>query len=277
MEFLSLLVSLILTALVYGIAPIIFYYTRKKPLRKRTLKAFHIIYTSVVALFFAFESSFAGLGVKFTPAILWGLLFYHINKVKLSDKGLLICEENDDNVTNSPPKSDKPEILTPSKSCELIQPTESPIQPTSIAPTTRKPRISSIAPIIILSALLLTSVLGNVLQAIYAQSLNETINSVSTERDNLSREINSLETDINSLKSVRTNLKSEIESLEDKLDNHMQYFENTYFSIGYIVEGSSYYHCYDCPVYTAADTYWAHNIEYCEYLGYSACPLCRAG
>ena len=52
--------------------------------------------------------------------------------------------------------------------------------------------------------------------------------------------------------------------------------ERSYYltQVGYIVEGSSYYHTPYCPVFTEASTYWAHNIEYCEYLGYAACPDC---
>jgi hypothetical protein len=44
--------------------------------------------------------------------------------------------------------------------------------------------------------------------------------------------------------------------------------------IGFIVSGSKYYHNYDCSIFQDADEYWAHNIEYCQRLDYSACPEC---
>lgn len=44
--------------------------------------------------------------------------------------------------------------------------------------------------------------------------------------------------------------------------------------IGYIVDGSEHYHYYTCYIYSKADEYWAHNVEYCEYIGYSRCPIC---
>lgn len=48
---------------------------------------------------------------------------------------------------------------------------------------------------------------------------------------------------------------------------------NLYF-IGFIVDGSPYYHNYWCDTFQNADEYWAHNIEYCAYIGYSPCPYC---
>lgn len=44
--------------------------------------------------------------------------------------------------------------------------------------------------------------------------------------------------------------------------------------IGFIVGGSNYYHNYDCEIFQKAGEYWAHNIEYCKYIGYAPCPLC---
>lgn len=45
--------------------------------------------------------------------------------------------------------------------------------------------------------------------------------------------------------------------------------------IGFIVSGSRYYHTFQCDVFQSASEFWAHNIEYCESLGYSICPLCH--
>jgi hypothetical protein len=57
--------------------------------------------------------------------------------------------------------------------------------------------------------------------------------------------------------------------------------------IGIIVEGSNYYHVFDCEdlretgfgdlPYLGSDfkSFFAHNVEYCEYLGYIKCPKCH--
>lgn len=69
-------------------------------------------------------------------------------------------------------------------------------------------------------------------------------------------------------------LYSSLSEQHERLENFSIDAAFLYDSIGFIVEGSSYYHHYDCPVYQIADEYWAHNIEYCQYLGYSKCPYC---
>lgn len=45
--------------------------------------------------------------------------------------------------------------------------------------------------------------------------------------------------------------------------------------IGFVVSGSNNYHTIDCRYYRNSDEYWAHNIEYCDYLGYSPCQICH--
>ena len=72
------------------------------------------------------------------------------------------------------------------------------------------------------------------------------------------------------MKSANISLKSEISDLET-------YRADTYYTTGYIVSGSNYYHRYDCPVFKAANTYQSHNTKFCEWLGYSACPVCKSG
>ena len=76
--------------------------------------------------------------------------------------------------------------------------------------------------------------------------------------------------EISNLKSANISLKSEISDLET-------YRADTYYTTGYIVSGSNYYHRYDCPVFSAANTYQSHNTKFCEWIGYSACPVCKSG
>lgn len=75
----------------------------------------------------------------------------------------------------------------------------------------------------------------------------------------------------------------ENEALKEKNEEtsmrKLQYY-NLYFNtlsykdfltekIGFIVDGSNQYHTFDCEVFRSAESFWAHNKEYCEYLGYT--------
>lgn len=74
-----------------------------------------------------------------------------------------------------------------------------------------------------------------------------------------------------------SNLKRANISLESEISDLKEYHFDTYYTTGYIVSGSNYYHKYDCPVFKAANTYQSHNTKFCEWLGYSACPVCKSG
>ena len=62
-------------------------------------------------------------------------------------------------------------------------------------------------------------------------------------------------------------LSAQIDSLEADLSFYTS-------KIGFVVEDSDHYHTRDCYVYKQADSFWAYNIEYCAYLGYTPCPIC---
>jgi hypothetical protein len=86
---------------------------------------------------------------------------------------------------------------------------------------------------------------------------------IQQERDELKREI-----DESNIKDEKTD--KELDFCRDRIS----LLVDQLWGIGYIVDGSKYYHRFECEVYTSADEYWAHNVEYCEYLGYSRCPIC---
>ena len=92
----------------------------------------------------------------------------------------------------------------------------------------------------------------------------------SSDKKALASEIKEKDQSIASLKSANSSVKSELSDLQS-------YHFNTYYSTGYIVTGSTYFHRYDCPVVEAADTYQSHNTEFCKWLGYSGCPVCHSG
>lgn len=156
------------------------------------------------------------------------------------------------------------------------------VAPASPNPVPSEPELPAVIPekptkkgtsrelVIVLAAALVISLACNIWQGVSwasdsAKSAEET------------RVLNNKITQLNSaIASYRDNvgeLKSQIKDLESRNTYFNEYMVLNY-RIGFIVDGSAYYHRYSCPVYRAADEYTAHNIEYCRYLGYSACPVC---
>lgn len=96
-------------------------------------------------------------------------------------------------------------------------------------------------------------------------------------RDDLAAENAELRSRVSTLSTEKTQLQEKANDLEARNEDLSGYLHDAIFlynNIGFIVEGSNRYHNYDCPVFQGADEYWAHNIEYCEYLGYSKCGNC---
>lgn len=96
-------------------------------------------------------------------------------------------------------------------------------------------------------------------------------------RDGLAAENVELCSRVSALSTEKTQLQEKVNDLEARNEDLSGYLHDATFlynNIGFIVEGSNRYHNYDCPVFQGADEYWAHNIEYCEYLGYSKCGNC---
>lgn len=142
--------------------------------------------------------------------------------------------------------------------------------PPAVIPEKPRKKGTPRALVIVLATALVISLAGNIWQGVSwasgsAKSAEET------------RALNNKITQLNSaIASYRDNvgeLKSQIKDLESRNTYFNEYMVLNY-RIGFIVDGSAYYHRYSCPVYRAADEYTAHNIEYCRYLGYSACPVC---
>ena len=68
----------------------------------------------------------------------------------------------------------------------------------------------------------------------------------------------------------------------DKYEMYFTYWQNTHTKLEFIDnnivfiedDGTDLYHKYDCHKFIGS-TYWAHNIDYAEYIGYSPCPICH--
>lgn len=113
---------------------------------------------------------------------------------------------------------------------------------------------------IVLAVALALSLAGNVWQGVMRNA----------ERKEFDSELKRKDQAFSNLKRANISLESEISDLKE-------YHFDTYYTTGYIVSGSNYYHKYDCPVFKAANTYQSHNTKFCEWLGYSACPVCKSG
>lgn len=115
----------------------------------------------------------------------------------------------------------------------------------------------------------------------YIESLSNQVEQLSSQVDLLSSQLADGSTEYDALASKYAELKDNYDvALEDldfyKRDYWDYYFESIFYhnSIGFIVSGSQYYHSYDCEIFKSSDSFWAHNTEYCESIGYAKCPLC---
>lgn len=114
-------------------------------------------------------------------------------------------------------------------------------------------------------------------QAIKCEALME-------ETASLEEQLSRLKKQADALDETNHNIASKMNDLEDERDNLMDMWKKAYADlffyynrIGFVVDGSSHFHSFDCEIFEEADTYWAHNIEFCKSIGYTECPYCFDG
>lgn len=268
-------VSALVTAATYGAGPMLLALLRKKPLRVRYLRIFSAVYTIAVWAVWQFLT-YDGNAVRTMPALLWGYVFYHLARSVLEKKpvpaipkerwytcpkcGQLVPEGKPCDCESLSPKPGEKLCGTP-----FIQAGQTPpgVETEQPKPGKRPP----VVPLCIAAALLVvcTCILG------YRVSV------LTAARDDLAAENAELRSRVSALSTEKTQLQEKVNDLEARNEDLSGYHHDATFlynNIGFIVEGSNRYHNYDCPVFQGADEYWAHNIEYCEYLGYSKCGNC---
>lgn len=268
-------VSALVTAATYGAGPMLLALLRKKPLRVRYLRIFSAVYTIAVWAVWQFLT-YDGNTVRTMPALLWGYVFYRLARSVLEKKpvpaipkerwytcpkcGQLVPEGKPCDCESHSPQPGEKLCGTP-----FIQAGQTPpgVETEQPKPGKRSP----VVPLCIAAALLVvcTCILG------YRVSV------LTAARDDLAAENVELRSRVSALSTEKTQLQEKVNDLEARNEDLSGYLHDATFlynNIGFIVEGSNRYHNYDCPVFQGADEYWAHNIEYCEYLGYSKCGNC---
>lgn len=268
-------VSALVTAATYGAGPMLLALLRKKPLRVRYLRIFSAVYTIAVWAVWQFLT-YDGNAVRTMPALLWGYVFYRLARSVLEKKpvpaipkerwytcpkcGQLVPEGKPCDCESLSPQPGEKLCGTP-----FIQAGQTPpgVETEQPKPGKRSP----VVPLCIAAALLVvcTCILG------YRVSV------LTAARDDLAAENAELHSRVSTLSTEKTQLQEKVNDLKARNEDLSGYLHDATFlynNIGFIVEGSNRYHNYDCPVFQGADEYWAHNIEYCEYLGYSKCGNC---
>lgn len=292
----SFLADFLVTVIAYGLGPILLLEFHKGPISPKKLKWFHIIYTIIVSFTFNIIMSLLGLRQvgSFTPAIIWGTVFYRINKKNFDQRGKAIPPETytqqeaqmkqfvvDDatgEVISEPPAEEpKPITLEYHPDFQLQGPPEDPKLPAESPDLTQKPAGKSYAPLcIILGILLAASFAGNVIQSY--MSVNQ-LEEMTFMQDKLQTEVNSLRSRVSSLRKEKNQLNEQLSNMQygsDIQDEIIDRISPEAFAmetyIGFIYDGSRYCHSYNCPNFPFDDCadngFYAHNVEYCEWLGY---------
>lgn len=268
-------VSTLVTAATYGAGPMLLALLRKKPLRVRYLRIFSAVYTIAVWAVWQFLT-YDGNAVRTMPALLWGYVFYRLARSVLEKKpvpaipkerwytcpkcGQLVPEGKPCDCESLSPQPGKKLCGTP-----FIQAGKTPpgVETEQPKPGKRSP----VVPLCIAAALLVVCIC----------ILGYRVSVLTAARDDLTAENAELHSRVSTLSTEKTQLQEKVNDLEARNEDLSGYLHDATFlynNIGFIVEGSNRYHNYDCPVFQGADEYWAHNIEYCEYLGYSKCRNC---
>lgn len=290
----SFLADFLVTVIAYGLGPILLLEFHKGPISPKKLKWFHIIYTIIVSFTFNIVMSLLGLRQvgSFTPAIIWGTVFYRINKKNFDQRAKAIpsdtytqqedqmqhfvVDESTGEVISEPPAEEpKPVTLEYHPDFQLQGPPAKPKPPVESPVPPQKPAGKSYAPLcIVLGILLAASLAGNMAQSyMSANKLEE----MTSKQDKLQAEVNSLQNRVSSLRKEKDQLSEQLSNaqysfnVQDEMVDMLApkaFALDTY--IGFIYDGSKYCHSYDCPQFPFEDydEFTAHNVEYCEWLGY---------
>lgn len=178
-------------------------------------------------------------------------------------------------ISETPAEEPKPVVLSYEPDFKLSGPPQSIVEPSPQEPSAppSAPKKNS-ALYVVLVALCIASLVGNAVQGYIGIKQKSSALSKETE---LQEEIDSLNTKITSLNAENKQINKKLSEALDDSGARLELLETlgpeafameTY--IGFIYDGSSYCHNYNCSQFPFedCDEFSAHNVEYCEWLGY---------
>lgn len=300
--------NLLCTFFLYGTGPLLFAKLHKRPTTKGRIKAFVAVYCvitwfSVNILLVLFSDRKVSSG---GAAILWGWIFYYALKNHLDKTGRLVekipaipkecyiqqetemgqfvVDSETGEVIKEEIRKDESTEQIPQKveksSVESLEEFPQPIMPISSPEKKRRvPRSTVVLAVVCAIFAFITFDFAYI-----AVNYHNEKDSLMEENDRLKETISILEESKSRISKEKAELKQENAELQKEKQNLENKFDDVCYDwvdlmiqlngIGFIVNNSRYYHNYECEIYTSSDEYWAHNVEYCEYLGYSKCPEC---
>lgn len=192
-------------------------------------------------------------------------------------KQFVVDDATGEVISEPPAEEPKPITLEYHPDFQLQGPPKDPKPPAESPDLTQKPAEKSYAPLcIILGILLAASFAGNVVQSY--MSVNK-LEEMTFTQDKLQAEVNSLRSRVSSLRKENKQLNEQLSNVQygsDIQDGIIDQIAPEAFAmetyIGFIYDGSQYCHSYNCPNFPFDDCadngFYAHNVEYCEWLGY---------
>lgn len=129
-SFPNLLLDLAVTGAMYGAIPVVLAFFIKTPIHRSLFKTICIVYTVVVAFVCALYSYSVGDTHNFTPALIWGLIFYKVGVSCLKTRDFLLENEpktpKQEQVATEPPKQEPAYIMQPPVEYEQLKITVDP-------------------------------------------------------------------------------------------------------------------------------------------------------
>ena len=197
-------------------------------------------------------------------------------------KHFAVDESTGEVISETPVEEPKPVVLTYAPDFKLSGPpklvVDEPVP--SEPPTKPKPSKRNAVLFVVLAVLCVASLAGNAVQGYIG--ITQKSESLSMESE-MQEEIDSLNKKIASLNAENNRINKKLSDALDDSGTRLEMLETlapeafameTY--IGFIYDGSKYCHSYNCAQFPFedCDEFTAHNVEYCEWLGYPKHASC---
>lgn len=283
-----------LTAAIYGVGPMLFVMCRKKQPTVRALRIFCAAYTLAVWVIVQLVS-YDGGQIRTSPAILWSYIFYRIARSVSAKKSLSFSqvEKKEPNVFPQPEgemcETPFAQVGETSPVVESVQ--SSKLEQPALAGQASKKELIAVVVLAAICCVLFGAAglyfgYGSGLSdgnTIYEKGWNDGRNDgfdagKNEKQDQYEQTIASMEKELSDAKDSLKKVKDSLKVANEQNAFYREFLDDSVFlqvRIGFIVEdGTRKYHSYGSACIENYDTFWAHNVEYCEYLGYEACKTC---